>query len=263
MRALALAAVLGAAACSSSLQEEPTPITAIAPGNVKGRTAVELLADARAAWARRGEPQQAEAAQALYLDAATVDEHGTEGLLGAMNAIAFRIEHEPGVSRGPLAAQAVDIGQWCLKRAPADPACEYRLAIALGQQARERPSTGLDALGKMVAFLQHAVAVAPQMDLAGPHRVLALVLLRAPSWPTGPGDVEAGLVHARAAVAMFPDAAQNQLVLGEALAATGHTREAHEAYEKALALATKANAAGEPEAPAWITEARTGMAKAH
>jgi tetratricopeptide (TPR) repeat protein len=184
-------------------------------------------------------------------------------LLGAMRAISFRIEHEAGAPRGrpALAEEEVEIGQWCQRRAPGNPECDYRLALALGQQARERTSTGRDALGKIVDLLRRAIAGAPDLDSAGPHRVLALVLLRAPSWPLGPGDSEAALAEARAAAQRFPDAAENQLVLGEALAARGAHDEARAAYRRALALATAARAAGEVEAGRWVAEAQSRLAK--
>jgi len=113
----------------------------------------------------------------------------------------------------------------------------------------------------MIALLRRAIAAAPRLDSAGPHRVLALVLLRAPGWPLGPGDPEAGLEHARAAVSLAPGAAANQLVLGEALAANGRSDDARVAYARAGELATAAGRAGEPEAARWMAEARTGLAK--
>jgi tetratricopeptide (TPR) repeat protein len=258
--AAAIAAALGMAACASAVHE-PRPVSALAPGHANGRSADELVRAANAAWARRAEPHQAEIAQGLFLDAAAADPHRVDALLGAMRALAFRIEHEPAASRGKLAGPEVELGQWCQRRAPANPECDYRLAIALGQQARERPSTGKDALGRIVNLLHRAIAKAPRLDSAGPHRVLALVLLRAPAWPVGPGDPEAALAEARAAVALFPDAPENQLVLGEALAANGHADEARAAYGKAFALASAAH--GNPEAPSWVAQARAGMAKGH
>jgi len=251
------ACALAMAACASAMHEPP-PVQALAPGAADGRSPDELVHAGAAAWARRAEPGQASAAQDLYLDAAAADEHRVDALLGAMEAMSYRIEHEHGAPRAALAEREVQLGQWCLRRAAADPACKYRLAIALGQQAREHPSTGKDALGHMVDLLHQAIAAAPGLDDGGPHRVLALVLLRAPGWPTGPGDPEAGLDEARAAAAQFPAAAANQLALGEALAANGSIGEAHAAYQKAAALAA---AARDPEAPSWQADARAGLAK--
>lgn len=256
-----IAGVLWAVAACASAVKEPSPIAAYAPGQAQGRSASELVAAADMAWARRGEPGQAARAQGLYLDAATVDDRRVDALLGAMRALAFRIEYDRSAPRERLAETAVAIGQWCQRRAPDEPACAYRLAIALGQQARERPSTGKDAMNRMVALLHRAIAAAPRLDDAGPHRVLALLLLRAPGWPVGPGDPDIALEHARAAVQLAPRVAANQLVLGDALAATGHEPEARAAYAAAIELANAARQAGDPEAARWLADARTGLAK--
>ena len=258
MRRIGLLAI--AAACSSSMQEPP-PLSQLATEPPSGRSATDLVREADAAFARRDQPNQAATAQRLYLDAAAADETRVDGLLGAMRAISYRIEHEQGAPRADLAKKEVELGQWCRRRAPNEPECDYRLALALGQQARERPSTGMDAIGKMVDLLKRAIKAAPRIDSAGPHRVLALVYLRAPSWPLGPGDTDAGLVEARAAVQLFPDAPQNQLAFGEALAATGKLDAGRAAYEKALALATAAQSAGDPEGAGWVAEARDGLAR--
>jgi tetratricopeptide (TPR) repeat protein len=258
MKTVALAIAL--AGCQSALHEPPA-VSSMAPHRGGGRSADELLKTGDAAWGRRAEPGQAAAAQEAYLDAAAADEHRVDGLIGAMRAISYRIEHESGVPKGELARREVELGQWCQRRAPGNAECDFRLAIALGQQARESPSTGKDAIGRMVSLLRRAIAVDPKLESGGPHRVLALVLLRAPSWPIGPGDPEAGLAEARKAVAISPETPDNQLVLGEALAATGATRESREAYAKALALATAAQEAGDPEAPTWIAQARSHLGR--
>lgn len=257
----ACAAALQVCACASALHE-PRPVGVLAPGEAHGRGPNELMRDGDAAWAHRGQPGAAAAAQAAYLDAAAADVHRVDALLGAMRVLSYRIEREPGIDRGKLAGEEVELGQWCQRRAPSNAECDYRLAIALGQQARERSSTGRDALSRIVPLLRRAITTAPRLDHAGPQRVLALVYLRAPAWPVGPGDPDAALEQARAAVALFPDDAGNQLALGEALAATGAPGEARAAYARALSLATAARDRGDPDAAAAIDAARAGLARA-
>jgi Tfp pilus assembly protein PilF len=111
----------------------------------------------------------------------------------------------------------------------------------------------------MVALLRKVIAAAPALDAGGPHRVLALVLLRAPGWPMGPGDPEAALDEARAAARLFPGAAENQLVLAEALGKNGSPDGARAAYQRALELAAAAAAAGDPDAERWRAEASAGV----
>lgn len=260
MRLAILTSALLASACASALKT-PAPLAAYAPGHANGRSAGQLVAAAREAWARRTEPGQARLAQDLFLDAAALDPHRTDALLGALRALTFRIEFERGVSRGQLAETAVALGQWCQRLAPTEPECDYRLAIAVGQQARERPSTGKDAMRRMVDLLQRTIAADPCIDNAGPHRVLAMLLLHAPSWPVGPGDPEEAVEHARAAVRLAPRAPVNQIVLGDALAATGNDKGARAAYAEAIECARVAREAGVPEARRWLADARTGLAK--
>jgi len=222
------------AGCASALHEPP-PLYALAPHTANGRDAAALVADADHAWQRR----DAARAQGDYLDAAVADPTRVDALIGAMRAITWRIEHERGVDKGALAAHGVEIGQWCQRRAPANVECDYRLAIALGQQARERASTGEDAMKRMVALLGHANQLQPALDGGGPHRVLAYLYLKAPAWPAGVGDPDAAIDEARAAVALAPTLAENYLVLGHTLAAD-HADEAHAAFQRAIELATAA-----------------------
>lgn len=250
---------LALAACAPALREPPPLAVAARPG---GPGADELLQRAGEAWARRADPGQARAAQELYLEAAAADEARVEGLIGAMRAASFQIERERDHgARERMAVRAVQFGQWCQRRAPSNPACDYQLAIALGEQTRERTSTAKDALAKMVALLRKAIAGDPRLDEGGPHRVLALVLLRAPGWPLGPGDPEEALSEAKAAAALFPEAAQNQLALAEVLQRSGHRAEARAAYQRAADLAAKADAGGDPDAPRWREEAAAALAR--
>jgi hypothetical protein len=155
---------------------------------------------------------------------------------------------------------ALDASQWCGRRAKGSAACDYALAQALGQQARERPATAHDGINKMVEALRRAISTEPGLDDAGPHRVLALVYLRAPGWPLGPGDAEQGLAEAREAVARSPDHPPNQLALGEGLKKNGRSVEARAAYERALSLA-QARDGDDPDAPEWVAEAEQALAR--
>jgi tetratricopeptide (TPR) repeat protein len=224
------------------------------------RSVEDLLHEADHDYERRAEPGRAEEAEKLYLQAAAADGHRVEGLLGAMAALSYRIERGDPDKAG-LAQRATELGQLCVAHAPESGACDYRLAIALGEVAREKKRTALDALKRMVDVLHQAIANDPTLDHAGPHRVLGLVLLRAPGWPAGPGDPEAGLQEARAAVALFPDAAENQLALAEALQKNEKAVAAHQAFERAYALARALDPAKVPEAKGFMDEAQKGLSR--
>jgi tetratricopeptide (TPR) repeat protein len=244
--------------CATALHDAP-PIETIAPTPHSG--AAQLVAEADAAWERRAQPGQAEAAEKLYLQAARADPHNAAAFAGAIRAKAFRLGREKDAAeRTRLAESAVIVGQLCEANVPAHPLCDYWLAAALGLQARERTATAKDALSRMTELLRRAIQKDPTIDRGGPHRLLAIVLLRAPSWPLGPGDPEAALPEAQAAARIAPDYPPNQLVLGEALKKNGRPAEARTAYSLALKLASEAAARGVPEASGWVDDARAGMA---
>ena len=138
--------------------------------------------------------------------------------------------------REQLAANASRDAQACLVRAPQAATCLYYHAIALGLEARAHPLRAAEALKSMLDALTGAESADAQIDEGGPARVKALVLVKAPAWPLGPGDPEAGLASARRAVSLKPQYPPNVLVLAEALAKTGDTRGAREAYDRAREL---------------------------
>ena len=250
-------AALLCAGCAQALHKTP-PIESIATPPRAG--ADQLLAEADARWARRAEPGEAAAAEQLYLEAARADPGRADAFGGAIRAKAFRLGREKdGAERTRLAESAVILGQLCEENVPGAALCDYWLAAALGLQARERSATGKDALPRMTDLLRRASRTDPAIDHAGPHRLLAIVLLRAPSWPLGPGDPEAALPEAEAAARAAPEFPPNQLALGEALRKNGRAEQARAAYSKALRLATDAAGKGDPDAPGWAEEARAAL----
>jgi len=258
-RLFALAALLACAACAPALRApRPLPVKPSATPTTP-ESADALLANAAERFAARHDPSAAAQAQDLFLAAANADGARIEGLVGVVRVASWRIEHSrDAVERARLLAVELDAAQWCGRRAAAlarnAPAseCDYWLAIALGQQAREHPSTAVDALERMVGALRRAAEAQPALENGGPDRVLALVLLRAPGWPAGPGDAEEGLTAARRAVALAPGHPPNQLALAEALARNG-------AMEASRAAATTgrdlALASPDPDAGDWVTDA--------
>jgi hypothetical protein len=111
----------------------------------------------------------------------------------------------------------------------------------------------------MIERLRAAIELDPGLDHGGPHRVLALVYLRAPGWPTGPGDPELGLDEARRAVALDPGHPPNRLCLAEALVATDDIQGGRREYEAAAELAREHLDLGTPEAGEWLDEALGGL----
>jgi len=101
--------------------------------------------------------------------------------------------------------------------------------------------------------------VDPEFDQAGPARVKALVLVKAPAWPLGPGDPDAGLASARRAVSLKPQYPANVLALAEALAKTGDEAGARENYLRARDLAQ--GLAPSSDRDDWLREAQQALGK--
>jgi hypothetical protein len=264
-RHVVLLAGLCGVACASALRR-PTTLDDLARG-LGAPLAVDRadggtrLAAGAAAFERRPETEALLQAQRHFIAAARVQPARSEGLVGLIRVLAFRLDHElDAATRQRLAPLAVSAGQLCSARDPASAACDYWLAIALGLQARERPSTGIDGVRRMVELLKRAAARDASIEEAGPERVLALVYLRAPGWPAGPGDDEEGLRLAQRAVALRPEHPPNVLALAEALRKNGRREEAHAVYTRARVMAAREAAEGHPDAPEWQREAEQGLA---
>jgi hypothetical protein len=257
---IAGAAPLFGAACAHALKKPPA-LQELAGPPIPGAPAdrAALVAEAERSFARREVDEARHAATlALHAAAATTPPDGI-ALLLAIRIQVWLAEHEAASeARAAAATRGVQAAQWC--DAAVFPApCAYWKAAALGQQARERPSTGLSALPLIEAGFAQAASTDATIDEAGPDRALALLYLRAPGWPAGPGDAANGLEHARRAVALRDRHAPNHLALAEALAKNGEADAARQEEQRALELARDAAAAGDPDAADWIREAERAV----
>jgi hypothetical protein len=181
-----------------------------------------------------------------------------DALAAAIAADALQSDHEPESKiRADLAADARRDADACLARAPQAAACLYGNALACGLEARVHPTRAGEYLKDMLGLLASAEAADPGYDQAGPARVAALVLIRAPGWPLGPGDPEAGLRAAQRAAASRPQYPPNLLALAEALAKTGDARGARETYQRARAAAQALPAAAERDE--WLRQAEQAL----
>jgi hypothetical protein len=183
-----------------------------------------------------------------------------DGLAAAIAADAERSEHESDPKiRDELATEASRYAEACLAREPQAAACLYGHAIALGLDAKAHPTRAGELLKNMLAALASAEAADPNYDQAGPSRVRALVLVRAPGWPLGPGDAEAGLAAARRAVMLRPQYPPNLLALADALARTGDAKGARETYARAHDAAQALPSTAERDG--WLHEADQALRK--
>lgn len=251
------------AGCAHALKEPPALTEVLGGARGHGAGDVEdLLGKGDVLFAQRT-IESVHGALEDFTAAAAADPARIEGLVKAIAAWIWLTDHAPDpAARLDAATRAVQAAQWCGRRKPGDVTCDYWLGAALGVQARARPSTGLSALPAIEAAFKKAAQAAPLMEEAGPERALALLYLRAPAWPTGPGDPDLGLEHARRAVELKPEYPPNHLTLAEALAATGDAEGSRAAARRALERAQAIHGRQEPEAHEWIEEARKALGEA-
>jgi hypothetical protein len=246
--------------CRSALREPPgLEALAKGPPSASAEEADEwsLLAESR--FAERT-PEAVEAAADLWTRVAAGQPIRVEPLINAVRARIWLADHgETAASRRDHSLTAVQTAQWCNTRAPADPGCDYWLGAALGIQARERRSTALDALPRIIELFQAAADAEPTLENGGPDRALAQTYVQAPGWPTGPGDPDLGLEHALRAVEIAPTFPPNHLALGDALTATDDPEGGRKYYEKALVLASERAEDGDPDAPDWVEAAKRSL----
>jgi tetratricopeptide (TPR) repeat protein len=248
------------AGCASALKEPPS-LEELA-GSSRELSPDEIgrhRERAREEFDQRKVPAVREAAR-LWTEVAQASPDDLDDLILALRARIWLAEHDPkSSSRERESTAAVQTGQWCRRRAPDSPRCAYWLGAALGVQARERRTTALDALPRIEELFEEAAAADPLIDEGGPNRALALLYLRAPAWPAGPGDPDLALEHARTAIDLRPEHPPNQLALGEALLAVEQLDDAFEAYVRALDLAEKSAARGVIDAKRWVRNADEGV----
>jgi len=177
-----------------------------------------------------------------------------EELAAAIAADAQRSDRESDSNmRAALAADADRDATACMALAPQSAACLYYRGVALGLMARAHPTRAGELLKSMLEALNAAAVVDAGYDNAGPLRVQALVLIKAPGWPLGPGDPDGGVAAARRAVNLAPQFPPNVLALAEALTKTGDNPGALENYRRARALAQ--SLAPSPDRDAWLAQA--------
>jgi hypothetical protein len=179
-------------------------------------------------------------------------------LAAAIEIDAQRSDHEAdSKTRRDLAAEASADADACVALEPQAAACLYGRAVALGLNARAHPTRANEYLSSMLDALARAETADPNYDEAGPARVRALVLIRAPGWPLGPGDAESGLAAAHRAVTLQPNYPPNQLALAEAMAKTGDNGGALQTYAHArdAALAFPES----PDRDEWLHDADQGL----
>jgi hypothetical protein len=188
---------------------------------------------------------------------ATAGAMAAPALLAAVQSDADRIDRsQDAAERKQLLAAATASAQQCLAQFPESGACQYAQAQVQGLTARAKPLEAPSLLKDMLASLTKAAAQDPALDHAGPARLSAIVLLRAPPWPLGPGDVDAALTAAQRAVQRDPAYPPNLITLGQAQAKAVGAPPARATFAKAQ-QAVQAWAGAPSDQPAEVAADRT------
>ncbi|MDR0966527.1 MAG: hypothetical protein LBM75_08540 [Myxococcales bacterium] len=116
----------------------------------------------------------------------------------------------------------------------------YRHALLIGLRMRVAGmSEALQLLDQELALLDVA-RLAAEEEQGGPLRVLAMIYLKAPGWPAGPGDLDLALALLQEAVERFPTHPLNRIFLAAALLEDGDEERAKAELEIGLELADEA-----------------------
>ncbi|NOZ86265.1 MAG: hypothetical protein GXP49_08350 [Deltaproteobacteria bacterium] len=114
------------------------------------------------------------------------------------------------------ARRAYKIAELFMRKNPKKVQGYYYTAINLGLLVQSDPSEGISRLPDIIFALKKAVELDETFFHAAPRRALGAVFLKAPSYPSGPGDLDAALENLEKAVALAPRWPENWLYLAEA-----------------------------------------------
>ena len=262
MRVLACA-VLVASACRSlpdERWEEPGP-SASEASDASERPNFAARRQQAAAWFNEQPRTVARVTKAFeaLLVALEQGNREYESLWQAARAGVWLAAHvEDESRRAELARQARRAAQTAEDVDPARAEGPYYRALASGLLAEAQPSYGHAAMQEMRDDLLRAAALDPDLDNAGPDRVLGLLYLRAPGPPAGIGSRIRARKHLRAARDRHPEHPEVHLYLGELHATLEDWDAARQSYERVLSLAIPGDAMGEGQG--WRKMAREALA---
>lgn len=128
-------------------------------------------------------------------------------------------ERQPhGADREALAAEGVKLAERSLTAGGKDDAAvHYYLAANLGLAINDHPVQAAENLHRLEEELALAVRLSKAVDQGGPLRLLGMLYLKAPPWPTGIGDGDKALALLKESVDMYGNHPLNHLFYAEAL----------------------------------------------
>lgn len=139
--------------------------------------------------------------------------------------LAETIASNPDLARR-LARQAEELAERAIAVTPERPEGHYWAAASAGLNAMHQLAPGRATQEAVEKPARHLAETHPDFMEGGGLRILGALLVKAPSWPAGVGDVDEGLELLEAAVRKHPTNPLNHLFLGQAYAKVGRRREA-------------------------------------
>jgi hypothetical protein len=140
----------------------------------------------------------------------------------------------------------------------------YYLAVNLGITVEKHPIAAVKSLDRIVASLEKAVALSPDIHNAGPYRVLGMVYLKAPPWPNGMGDGDKALELLAEAVQRSPAYPLNRIFYARALwEVEGEDAEREVAANLEEALRLMSGERWSPVRERWMDDVTDIAGKAH
>ena len=121
-----------------------------------------------------------------------------------------------------------------LEKNPKSGVGHYLYAYLVGKQAQLSPLNGLDLVHVLEQEALLALSLSPEVDSAGPDRMLGELYCQAPSAPFSLGSIEKSLKYFEEAVKIAPDYYLNHLGYGAALLEDDERSKACAQYDTAL-----------------------------
>jgi tetratricopeptide (TPR) repeat protein len=195
-----------------------------------------LVATSEASYKEAGPASENQASLAAACKALRMESNDAHAAHLGARACFWLSDH--GDAADWMYSDCVRFSEIAVAGAPRNPEYHYLLALNLGillQHAGLKKA--LTNLGRLIDELETVLSLDEAIDQGGALRVLGLLYLRAPAWPTGPGDEEKALDLLKRAASHYSNHPMNHLALAEAWLADESFDEALEALDRVRAMA--------------------------